>query len=162
MHYYIDGYNLLFQLFHSSKELRAKREMLIDLLQEKLSALALDVTIIFEGKHHLDEQSGREYLEGLQMIFTPKGQSADEYILQELSHTFHPSQYTIVTSDISLSRHCRSFGAYTMTTLEFLKWLENKRKKSSGSSPKKKPEFQDSHSNIERLIKIFEKKLKEE
>ena len=123
MRYYIDGYNLLFYLFHSSKDLRTKREMLIHLLQEKLATLALDLTIIFEGKHHLDELSGKEYLEGLQMIFTPKGQSADEYILQELSHTVHPSQYTIVTSDRALGSHCRSLGAYTMTIAEFLRWL---------------------------------------
>jgi len=160
MHYYIDGYNLLFQTLHPLKDLRAKREKMVELLQEKLSALDLSLTIVFDGSHYRGEESGFQYLPSLQIIFTPKGQSADEYILEKLSHTLHPSEYTIVTSDKALSQKCRGLGAHTKNIADFMRWAS--KKSTLHDEKEREPTFKDSKKNIERLLKIFEKKFQED
>lgn len=85
MHYFIDGYNLLFKTLGSLKDLQTKRQKVIALLEENLSILGLPCTIVFDRAHLRGEESGFQYLEALQVVFSPKGQSADEYIIEVLS-----------------------------------------------------------------------------
>lgn len=154
MHYIIDGYNLLFKITAPYKDLREKREKILAYLQETLSHVSL--TVVFEGMHRKEEENGFQYIGKVKVIFTPKGQTADEYITDFLELSSSPSEYTVVTSDRTLASHCRSLEAKTLEIPEFLHWMEKK------SIPKQKEKnFRDSAKNIERLLKIFEKRFQE-
>lgn len=127
MHYYIDGYNLLFHILHTGESLQEQRLKLISDLQTKISCLELDVTIVFDS-HYQKDNSTRSHLNLLEIIFTSKGETADEFILQDLKRCASPKNHTVVTSDKKLSWLCRRLLAKTESVVEFITWL-NKRYK---------------------------------
>ena len=49
MHYLVDGYNLLFRRKHLQDNLQSSREALIRELNDKIMALHLDVTLVFDA-----------------------------------------------------------------------------------------------------------------
>lgn len=133
MHYYIDGYNVLFRtLGLEDYNLEKQRQLLIEHLQNDIHYLALNVTIVFDAHLRLGERQIIHLLD-LKIIFTPTGQNADEYILEMLHLAAEPKRHTIVTSDKGLAWHARSLGAHTMEVTAFMGWLgkhyKNKKKK---------------------------------
>lgn len=160
MHYLIDAYNLLFYLFDSPQSLLSKRKKVIDLLKKSLFSLNIPVTLIFDAPHRKSFRPHFEYFEYFDVLFTPCGQSADEFILEKIELSLHPAEITVVTSDRRLGMQCRHLGARTQSLKLFLDWLSKKKpdqgKKSSSE------EFKDSNFNIQRLLNIFESRLKED
>ena len=53
MHYFIDGYNLLFRLLHGSEDLQSEREAIIYELNKKISLIKLDVAIVFDAAYQI-------------------------------------------------------------------------------------------------------------
>lgn len=127
MHYYIDGYNLLFRILKTGDNLRKQREELTIDIEKKVNLLELEATLVFDSHYQPDENT-KSHLHSLEIIFTAKGESADEFILQELKESSNPSQYTVVTSDKKLASLCRLRLAKTENIDEFLAWI-NKRYK---------------------------------
>lgn len=185
MHYYIDGYNLLFRSFGIGEgDLQQQRKQLIQKLQYKIEYLSLDVTIVFDAHLQTGELS-QFHLVDLKILFTPAGQNADEYILEALDHVALPQQETIVTSDRELAWRARRKGARTESVEAFVKWINKRckdRKKKEKSSPtpqrlvlpsaliyKKQTEKPAASENIskpapaagslEYYLEVFEKKL---
>lgn len=157
MYYYIDGYNLLFRFIDSKHPLKKQRESVIQFLRKEFAHLKIDGLLVFDGKHRLDEESGRAYPSPLEIAYAPKGQTADHYILEKLEFDKRP--ITVVTDDQTLSRAVRALGAKTLSNASFLEWLGKKKKK---KKEKKVIEPVESSYQIDRLLKIFENKLKEE
>ncbi|BBI17997.1 NYN domain-containing protein [Neochlamydia sp. S13] len=122
MHYFIDGYNLMFRVLKADNELQAQREAIIQDLNKKIHLLGLQATIIFDA-HHQAGESSRTHLQQLEIIFTSTGETADERILQELKHSKNPRQETIITSDKKLAWLARRRNARTETVEDFLVWL---------------------------------------
>lgn len=146
MNYYIDGYNLIFcSSLIDSGSLEKAREEVIALLSE----LEIPLTVVFDGKGVDHPERGHRNL--LEVVYTSAGQSADDYIIEEIFRQKKPRQQVVVTSDKQLARICREAGASIQTVEIFL--FKLKRRKSV-SSRDEKP-FRDSKSNIERLLKIF-------
>ena len=156
MHFLIDGYNLLFSLINSKKSLQTLRQELIEYLKKEFARKEIKGTLIFDGAHRRDEESGLSYPTPLVVAYAPKDQSADEYILEKLEISKNPKIITVVTNDRGLIRHAKSAGAKTQGNEDFIHWLKKKKK------PTREVEAKDSPKNIERLLKIFEKKLEEE
>ncbi len=127
MHYYIDGYNLLFRTSRSNDNLRKEREAFIIDLEAKVRFLRLDVTLVFDSHHHPEEGS-RSRFNALKICFTDEGETADDFIVDEIKHASKPSLHTVVTSDRLLADRCRSLSARTEKIEEFIAWL-NKRYK---------------------------------
>lgn len=115
--------------------------------------------MIFEGKHQPDEESGRVQFPHFLVIFTPKGKSADDYILDLVSYASHPAEYTVVSSDKKLCSQARNFGALTKSLSEFISFLEKREMKAKKIKDEK--EVHESKKSMERLLKIFEKKFLE-
>lgn len=159
MQYLVDGYNLLFFLSGPIKDIRKKREALLSALEDLLSNITVPTTVIFEGKHQADEESGRVQFPHFLVIFTPKGKSADDYILDYLSHTFYPGEYTVVSSDKRLCAQARALGAQTKDLSEFLTFLE--RKELKAMKIKEEKQTKETKKNFERLLKIFEQRFEE-
>ena len=158
MYYYIDGYNLLFRMVESKQSLQKQRESVVRFLQKEFARLKMKGQIVFDGKHRQDEESGLFYPSPLEAAFAPKGQTADHYILEQLEMEKRRSLITVVTDDKSLMRQARALGAHVQSNGSFVRSLEGKRLKKK----KKQVEPKESQKNIDRLLKIFEDKLKEE
>ncbi len=146
MHYYIDGYNLLFRSVGAGiADLKLHRESLIQSLNIKVASLKLDVTIVFDSQYFPGDGS-RSHFKHLEICFTPIGITADEYILLELQHCKAPQSQIVVTSDRDLAYKARNLSAGTESVDEFLGWMNKRYKKKQtpeyqrlASLPKKKP-----------------------
>lgn len=128
MHYYIDGYNMLFHILHSAEDLKTQREFLIHDLHVKSSALNLPLALVFDSHYQKDDNSTRSHLDNLEIIYTSKGETADEYILHMLKDVTQPSNYIIVTSDKKLAWLCRRRFAKTQDIEEFISLLNRRYK----------------------------------
>lgn len=144
MHYFIDGYNLLFHLSAETKSLEEARKQIID----SLADTKFSMTLVFDGIRA--DLPHRMHKGSLEIIYTSKGQSADAYILEEISLVKNPRIYTVITSDKKLASVCCQIGAYTQSIDSFLAILQ----KSRAITTLEKP-FKDSESEFNRLLKIF-------
>ncbi|HEV8051254.1 MAG TPA: NYN domain-containing protein [Parachlamydiaceae bacterium] len=122
MHYYIDGYNLLFRILRSGDDVRKQREDITLEIEKKVNLLELDATLVFDS-HYQEGDSEKSHFKSLEIVFTAKGETADEFILQELKESSAPAKHTVVTSDKKLARLCQLRLAKTESVDEFLAWL---------------------------------------
>lgn len=155
MHYLVDGYNLLFFL-KKSDPFQKNRDFLIDSLNELAKNQRSAITLVFDGDYEWGDQSGLAYFSHLLVAFSPKNQTADEYILEKISYSSTPSLYTVVSEDQGLLRSAKSLSARTKSIESFLHWLKKCNKTSDEEKPQKENEI-----HLERLRKIFEKRLQD-
>jgi predicted RNA-binding protein with PIN domain len=157
LYFLIDGYNLLFSWIESKGSIEKKRATLVQWIQREFKKMKLRGIIVFDGAHRRDEESGLSYPSPMELAYTPKGQSADQYILERLESFQNRKNATVITNDQGLKRLARALGAKTMDNDTFLQWLlkRARKKKTERPPPKESPH------QIERLIKIFEEKLRE-
>lgn len=140
MHYFIDGYNLMFRVLRAGDDLQMQREVIISDLNEKIQLLNLDVTIVFDAQYQFGEGS-RSHFETLEICFTNQGETADDYIIKCVKSSPNPRQETVVTSDNKLAWRARRFLAKTESVKEFMSWL-NRRHKNKLSKREKEDESQ--------------------
>ena len=161
MNYVIDGYNLFFRIEDEVNPLEKKRELFIAALSDALEHLHLHATLIFDShRRHAAIFPTKKDLPALEIIFSPKGLSADEYILERLTIEKRPQSQIIVTSDRELSERAKHLGAKTKTIESFFEMLVER---SAKKIPKqeKKIERESSH-HFNRLLQAFEKKLRDD
>lgn len=159
--YLIDGYNLLFRLMESKNSLESQRHLIIRSLQKEFQHLHLKGMIVFDGRHHHDEQSGLSYQSPLIIAYSHRGQTADQYILEKLETARLPSHITVVTDDRFLATAARGFKARTIGLQSFILLLEKKHAQliqKKDERAEKGPQRESKH-NIERLLKEFETRL---
>ncbi len=129
MHYFIDGYNLLFRLVKAGeKSLQLQREKIIEDLGRKINVLNLDATIVFDSYYQQGLRS-KNYILNFEILFTDEGETADECILDELRRVPFPKQQVVVTSDKKLAWQARLKGAQTQTVETFFSFLQQKWRK---------------------------------
>lgn len=140
MHYYIDGYNMLFRLLRSSlgaDDLQAQREQIIQDINKKAALANIDVTIVFDSTYQAGDRA-KSHFDFIEILFSAEGETADEFIIDELKDCLHAYQETVVTSDKKLSWRARRKNAHTQTVEEFYVWLNKVYKNKSRS--KKEPQ----------------------
>lgn len=155
--YLIDGYNLLFSILESKASFETQRQDLIFHLQKEFKKLGLKGILVFDGSHLRSEESGLSYKSPLEIVYTPKDQTADSYIVEKLSLMKNPKLMTVVTNDKGLHRHARSYQANVLSTFAFFQFLEKKQTKTKVEKLRKETPY-----NIERLLKIFENRFNTE
>lgn len=153
MHYFVDGYNLLFRIAKGKMPLQQKRQILL----ETLASFHLNLTIVFDSTQEKHGIEDRGHWQDLEIVYTEIGQSADAYIKQAIENAPHPRRETVITSDRELKRLCTHLGAHTQTIEAFLSRLERRKKKQAS----KTPQFKESTTQFNRLLAIFEKRLKD-
>lgn len=157
MRYLIDGYNLFFKLEEEILPLEEKREEFLSLFDQVIVQLKLNVLVIFDSHFENSKHfASKRKLSHLEVSFSPKNLSADEYILELLE--WNAKQTTLVSSDRELSKRGSFLGAKTISIEAFVAFII---KKQQGALPKGKPIMQESKGNFERLLKEFEKRLDE-
>ncbi|MDP1836045.1 MAG: NYN domain-containing protein [Chlamydiales bacterium] len=147
MHYFIDGYNLLFRIVDPSEDLQSHRDTLVRNLTEKIEALNLDVTIVFDATYAPGELS-RKRPRQVEVVFTAEGETADKFIVTELEAIRKLTHETVVTSDKHLAWLARRLGAHTVDIEPFIIWLHSRYRNAKHKAYKAKDDI------LNRLPKI--------
>jgi hypothetical protein len=155
MHYWIDGYNLLFRITKNYRAMKQNERKLLAALNRSVTDRKYQVTVVFDGREKDPPEALRRNLDSLALIYTPHHQTADDYILEAIGDAAHPAHEVVVSSDLELLRKAKQRGAKVLTIEEFLSQLV--RKKGKRRSPEKV--FQETSSELQRLLKIFEERL---
>jgi uncharacterized protein len=141
MHYFIDGYNLLFRTswkaFHSNLE--DARKTLIREIDTYAALLHFTITIVFDAPFQSDELS-RSHFRNLEIIFTSKGLTADDYLVDFFSHAKEGTQYTLVTSDKVLSQKVKCLHIKTVRSEDFIDRLRKSSHKKMLLQKRSKPQ----------------------
>lgn len=123
MHYYIDGYNMLFRLVHAGDNLQSQREAIIHDLNQKIELVRINVSIVFDAAFQPGGYRTRSHFNRLEILYTDEGELADDFIIDELKTISNPRQETVVTSDKKLAWRARSYSAHTESVESFIAWL---------------------------------------
>ncbi len=162
MHYLVDAYNLLFRTLKKRGSLEKSRQSLIEELNAVVAELNLHVTLIFDGAEEYLPLPTRGHYGAIEIVYTSKSQTADEYIYEEITLSRSPDRLTVVTNDRELSGRSHQHRAKTMTIDEFLKFLSKKKMKKKRLKTSHERAFHDSDPEIARLLLIFEKRMLED
>jgi predicted RNA-binding protein with PIN domain len=157
-YFFIDGYNLLFYWSEESQSLQLRRNQLVAWIQQVFHQIDLKGTIVFDGAHRREEEYGLSYPNPMEVAYTPKGQSADQYIVEQVELPKNKEALVVVTNDGMLRKHVSALGVKTMSNQTFLEWVMKKRRQKKN----KKRVIRESDAQIERLVKIFEERLKDD
>lgn len=125
MHYIIDGYNLLFKSEWAGK-LQDARQKLIEELDNLAGSLNLHITIVFDAPLQTDAIR-RGHYRTLELIFTSRGESADDYIAEHAGRTRHKT--TVITSDRKLARRVQGEAISVECAQDFLQRLRKRSRK---------------------------------
>lgn len=159
MHYWIDGYNLLFRLTKNYREMKQNERKLLAALNQSIILLKYKATVVFDGREKDPPEALRRNFDALALIYTPHHQTADDYILKALEDSSDPAKEVVVSSDYELLRKAKQKGAQVLTIEEFVSRLVKKRQKKKSTTEKK---FQENSADFQRLLKIFEDRLQED
>jgi hypothetical protein len=101
MHLIVDGYNVIRQSprlqFLDVMDLQAGREALLELLAHYRRRSHHQITVVFDGWQRGDLKESRDRYEGILIIYSRRGERADEVIKRLLSQERERS--LVVTSD---------------------------------------------------------------
>ncbi len=158
MLYLIDGYNFLFRLQSSVKNLKTDRThflLMIDKICEKRN---LSTQIIFDSSEALSQDyPSKAQLSYIQLTFSPKNKTADDYILEIIQVSKARYKLTVVTSDILLARQVEGLGSKWLTIENFmLKFFPDKA--DSSLKEEAKPD-KETDRDFTRLLAIFEQRF---
>jgi predicted RNA-binding protein with PIN domain len=123
----IDGYNLIHAMPELARlvgnDLERARDGLVSKLAVFRSGRGVRVTVVFDGQN-MAAQQGRPP-GGIEVVFSRAPQNADAKIKTLLSLEKSPKSWTVVTSDNSIVRYARDYGAKTIPSAEFAAKLGN-------------------------------------
>ncbi|MCB1119584.1 MAG: NYN domain-containing protein [Chlamydiia bacterium] len=142
MHYWIDGYNLLYRLTDPDSHFTQKRETLIAVLSRKVADASDVYTVVFDACY-APEGGISSHLGHLEVLYTTEGQSADDCLVEQMERVTHPANHVVVTSDQRLAWRVRRTSVKTMGVGQFLKWMRKQK-----NPPK--PPSQEQSSKIKR------------
>jgi predicted RNA-binding protein with PIN domain len=101
MHVIIDGYNVIRQSSQlqilDAMDLQAGREALLELLTQYRSRSHHRITVVFDGWQHGDLKESRDQHQGILIIYSRRGERADE-VIKRLLHQ-ERERALVVTSD---------------------------------------------------------------
>jgi uncharacterized protein len=118
MHLIIDGYNLLGRIGGSGRlQSEMARETLLRDLAVYRQRKGHAVTVVFDGWQHGQPIEGREHRAGIQVIYSKRGERADQ-VIQRLAREYG-SDCAIVSSDHEIVATARAHGAFVMGAQEF-------------------------------------------
>lgn len=130
----VDGYNVVhawpsLKRLLTNASLEAAREKLV----ERLSVLGMisgeDVTVVFDAHHSNAMSNSEETVDGVRVVFTRKGHSADHSIERLAYKASEAGEIiTVATSDRFQRDLVRGMGGAVITALELEKRVEEAEK----------------------------------
>lgn len=125
MHYYIDGYNVLFRFSKYGDRLALLRVKLIQDLGVKSELLKLDITLVFDSSFP-EGDTTHSHFRNMKVVYTAQGETADEYILGELRSSPNARLETVVTSDKKLAWEVKNLRAKSEDVADFFALLNRR------------------------------------
>ena len=121
----IDGYNLIRQSSSLSpldaRSLEHGREALLERLAAYRKVRGHPITVVFDGWGGFSPISTEQSKQGVQVVYTGKGETADEWIKRRVKKV----QYgAVVTSDLEIQRHAERSGVSAIPSHVFEQRLE--------------------------------------
>ena len=117
----IDGYNLIHAMPELARlvgsDLERARDGLVSKLAVFRSGRGVRVTVVFDGRGTGAPQTRPPG--GIEVVFSRAPQNADTKIKTMLALEKSPKSWTVVTSDNSIVRFARDYGAKTIPSAEF-------------------------------------------
>lgn len=117
----IDGYNLIYAMPELSRlvedDLERARDGLVGKLAVYRARRNVRVTVVFDGRGAGALQTRPPG--GIEVVFSRAPQTADTKIKNMISLEKSPRSWTVVTSDNSIVRYARDYGAKTVASAEF-------------------------------------------
>ncbi len=113
------------RMMRAGDDLKSQRESIVSQLNEKIQALNIDATLVFDAQYHYGEGT-RSHLKSLEICFTDQGETADDYIIKRIRSSSKPRSETVVTSDNKLAWRVRRHLANTMSVNAFMTFLNKK------------------------------------
>ena len=121
MHYFIDGYNVLYALPDMpAGTWEMKRDALLRKIAAEKPHGKNQVTVVFDSREGAGSQSRRA---DIAIAFT-SGETADDWISNHIREAVNPRVYVVVTDDQGLRRLIRGTGAKWLGTGDF--WRQAK------------------------------------
>jgi predicted RNA-binding protein with PIN domain len=126
----IDGYNLLFasSVFASSAgppTLQRTREALLQFLADKIEAKLLGRTVVvFDATQAPPGLPGELVFAGMQVLFSRRGQEADDLLEELIAAHRAPRELLVVSSDHRVQRAARQRGAKYTDSEQWLAMLQ--------------------------------------
>ena len=119
----VDGYNVIHawvplkQLLNVSLE--AAREKLVERLGVYAMVSGSDVTVVFDAHHSAARKNSEELIEGVHVVFTRKGHSAD-HVIERIAYaaTGTGDAITVATSDRTQRDLVRGMGGAVIDARE--------------------------------------------
>jgi predicted RNA-binding protein with PIN domain len=117
----VDGYNLIHAMPELARlvasDLERARDGLVGKLAVYRSSRHVRVTVVFDGRGTAAPQTRPPG--GVEVVFSRVPQNADAKIENMLALEKSPKSWTVVTSDNSIVRFARDYGAKTIPSVEF-------------------------------------------
>lgn len=121
MNILIDGYNLIRQSVSlrrfERQSLETGRHALISLLSDYKKRRDHKITVVFDGWESGSAQEERDYSAGIDIIYSRRGEKADEVIKRITAHT--DEEIVVVSSDREISSYTRRRGKTCLSSPEF-------------------------------------------
>jgi predicted RNA-binding protein with PIN domain len=119
----VDGYNIIHAWPPLKRLLGVSLEAARDKLIERLSVYGLvtgaDVTVVFDSRQKSSRADAEQMVEGVRVIFTRRGHSADQ-VIERIAYeaTGAGGVVTVATSDHSQSDMVRGMGGAVISATE--------------------------------------------
>ena len=120
----VDGYNVIYTDDRmrrvACRDNERARKRLLELLREYVADRDVQVTVVFDGRGAMVDAEalipGR-----LQVVYSARGQTADDVIVRTLEESDQPAAYIVITSDIrDIGRTARAMGCEVIGSKRFL------------------------------------------
>jgi predicted RNA-binding protein with PIN domain len=114
----IDGYNLIHAMdFPDAESLQEQREALLKKLHEYQVERKVSITVVFDGSSPGGMIPDREKHGKIQVIFTSKGTSADDWIIEASRR--YSGKYVVVSNDNEILNAVEAASSLTLSNAEF-------------------------------------------
>lgn len=124
---FIDGYNFLWQeRIFRDEAIRGHdkgREAVLKWLTGQARLGEFEVTVVFDAYKTDSFHPTAQAMQGIQVVFTAGGQSADDYLREAAA--LHGPAAIIVSSDREVMRHAEKKGCGVLGSREFQDALQN-------------------------------------
>ncbi len=132
---FVDGYNVIGawpQAQRAGWPLPESRDRLTHLLEDYAGYTGQEVVLVFDGHHSQRPLASVEQLQTLTLVYTPHGQTADQYIEYACGQLPVYREVRVATSDHLEQTMILGRGATRLSSRELLRELE--RTRASGRS----------------------------
>lgn len=125
MSLFIDGYNLIFA---ASKRMggfdiadtEGAREKMLGMLAKYKTVRPNRILVFFDGGLESAHLPRRQFVRGIDVLFSEAKSDADSDIKNAVSHEDNPRDIRVVTSDVAIRKFVKRYGAQVTGSAEFL------------------------------------------